>query len=87
MSEKKKLPQTEEIARYIEEMEIRKKVIGGWEEEDVLEHIRIISGKYEEVIRSLQAKIEEQAEEEEERKKEYGKKSTELIDSMTQIRE
>ncbi|BDZ75879.1 hypothetical protein Lac2_21290 [Claveliimonas bilis] len=87
MSEKKKLPQTEEIARYIEEMEIRKKVIGGWEEEDVLEHIRIISGKYEEVIRSLQAKIEEQAEEEEERKKEYGKKSTELIDSMAQIRE
>ena len=53
----------------------------------MLEHIRIISGKYEEVIRSLQAKIEEQAEEEEERKKEYGKKSTELIDSMTQIRE
>ena len=81
------LPETAEIARYIEEMEIRKKAIGGWDEEDAMEHIRIFRGKYEEIIRGQAEQIRKLEEEEEKRQNEYGRKSTELIDSMAQIRE
>ena len=75
-----------EIARYIEEMEVRKKAIGGWDEESVMEHIRTICVKYEAVIRSLTGRIREKEQETETLKSEYGKKSTDLLDSMAQIR-
>lgn len=73
MKEREKEAALEEIARYIEEMEVRRKAIGGWDEEDVMRHIRAISEKYETVIREMSA--------------EYEKRSQSLIGSLSQIRE
>ena len=42
-----------EIAAYIEEMEFKKKTLGGCDEEDVMEKIGLICDKYQEVIRGL----------------------------------
>ena len=52
------------IASYIEEMEFKKKTLGGCDEEDVMEKIGIICDKYQEVIHRLcerQGRMEERA--------------------------
>lgn len=62
-----------EIAEYIENLQFRKKTFGGCDEEDVLQKIGGICKMYEAVISRLE--------------KEYGEKSSELIGSMSQIRD
>lgn len=76
-----------EIAAYIEEMEFKKKTLGGCDEEDVMEKIGLICDKYQEVIRGLcekQGLMEDRAQKMQD---EYQKKGGELLDSMSQIQE
>lgn len=76
-----------EIASYIEEMEFKKKALGGCDEEDVMEKIGIICEKYQEVIRELcekQGLMEDRAQKMQD---EYQKKGGELLESMSQIQE
>lgn len=83
----KELEGLSEIARYIEEMEFKKKSLGGCSEEDVMEKIGDICGMYEDLIRELcdtQSQLEDSAQK---RQAEYQKKSTELLESMNQIQE
>ena len=81
------IPEITEIARYIENMEFRKKALGGIDEESAMEHISIISNKYEQIIRSLTEEKEHMNDIAREIQNEYQKKSEEIIDSMSQINE
>ena len=81
------IPEITEIARYIENMEFRKKALGGIDEESAMEHISIISNKYEQIIRSLTEEKEHMNDNAREIQNEYQKKSEEIIDSMSQINE
>ena len=76
-----------EIAHYIEEMEFKKKAMGGCDKEDVLEKIGIICGKYEEVIRELYERQKQMKDTAKDMQEEYRKKSGELLGSMSQIQE
>lgn len=66
-------PEFKEIADYIEHTEFRKKALGGCDEEDVMQKIRVICEKYESLISRIQ--------------KEYTEKNRELLQSVTQITE
>ena len=69
------IPEITEIARYIENMEFRKKALGGIDEESAMEHISIISNKYEQIIRSLTEEKEHMNDNAREIQNEYQKKS------------
>lgn len=73
MERKKQQTRFREIAAYIKTLEFRKKTIGGCDEEDVFQQIQEICRMYEDVIRRME--------------EEYEKKSSELIGSMSQIRD
>lgn len=81
------IPEISEIARYIENMEFRKKAFGGIDEESAMEQISAISEMYEKIIRDLKEEREHMDVNAREIRSEYQKKSEEIIDSMSQINE
>lgn len=85
--ESKALEGLSAIAHYIEEMEFKKKPLGGFSEEDVMEKIGIICGKYEDLIRELCEKQKQMEDSAQKMQDEYQKKSTGLLQSIEQIQE
>ena len=81
------IPEIADIARYIENMEFRKKAFGGIDEESAMEQISAISQMYERIIRNLTEEREHINVNAREIQNEYQKKSEEIIDSMSQINE
>ncbi|MDR1801474.1 MAG: hypothetical protein LBQ95_06520 [Lachnospiraceae bacterium] len=52
-NELKRIPAIKDIARYLREMNFKKKLFGGCDEENVLDHIEIVTEKYTEIIETL----------------------------------
>nr|WP_294494157.1 hypothetical protein [uncultured Mediterraneibacter sp.] len=81
----KNMPEFQEIARYIENIEFRKKAFSGCDEEDVMQHISVICTMYERVISKLTEEQRTRDEDAREVKEEYKKKSDEIIRSISAI--